>query len=163
MIKGSLMRTQEYRFVVLFIVFAITGSVANYAYFYGTLNGAYETYFPTDFALSLLSFRLLAIASLLISLIGILLRSWLGQAMSLISVVVLIGFYVVWYFEKFKWVEIQGIKPGTPKYLRTLNEVGWFRNANWWDMFVLGTVISLLVWTVVRYRTGANRAKHQLR
>lgn len=146
-------RKFETKIVLVFLIFALIGSIANFAYFYGTLRPYSEIYFPTDFDSGLLSFRFLVILCLIGCLTGILLKSIVGKTVSVLSVLIILAFYVLWYFEKFKWIHVVGINEGTPEYLKTIDEIGWFRGANEWDLVMLLFVLALMLWVIFRYKT----------
>ncbi len=86
------------------------------------------------------------------NIVGVLLKSTSGKVVSVLSILLIFGTYISWYYEKFKWLEVNGLKEGTVEYSKVFNQIGWFRGANEFDYIVLFSVIVLFIWIIFRYR-----------
>jgi hypothetical protein len=138
----------ERKIVLAVTSLLFTGSLLNYACYRFYLDAM--AYTPTDFHDLLLSIRLWVSAATLLIFIGVGLRSRWTKFVSLFSVFAVFSTYILWYFEKFEWIEGVGIQEGTPEYAKKLIEIGWFRGANAWDYIVLFSVLTLFVWLIFR-------------
>jgi len=124
----------------------LLGSIVNFVYYLGRVHTFQAIYFPTDFQQDLLGIRFLTILGSLGLVIGTVVdRIWV-KTVAIISILTVLGFYVLWYFEKFKWMQVIGLKEGTSEYLTKLEEIGWFRGGNFWDYMFLFASIALLTW-----------------
>ncbi|MGB7068228.1 MAG: hypothetical protein WBD22_01925 [Pyrinomonadaceae bacterium] len=140
----------ENRIVFALVIFVLIGSIANWAYFWGSLQTM--RYFPTEFHEELLSLRFCVSIGFLILLIGILSKRLWGKILSIASLLLISVFYAHWFFEKYRWLEGRGKTEGTIEYTDSLGEIGWFRDANSWDYVALFAVLFFLVWTLFKLK-----------
>lgn len=141
----------EVKFVLLFLILAFSGSVINWAFYYGTLRINTEIYFPTDFQQDLLGIRFMVCLGLLCNIVSVFFERIWSKILSLGAISVVLAFYVLWYFEKFKWIAVVGVSEGTDEYANMISSIGWFREANWWDIFILGFDLLMLLWFICRF------------
>jgi len=140
----------ETKIVLTFSMVALLGSVGNWAFYWGYLRTM--PYVSTDFHQDLLGIRFIVCAGFLFCFIGFMSQRLWGKIVSIVSMLLILGFYVLWYFEKFRWIEIIGIRDGTAEYSNKLAEIGWFRDANSWDYVVLFAATMLLCWGTIQLK-----------
>lgn len=153
--KGSTSIDKETKLVLFLLALLFIISIANYAYYRGTLYAHLD--YLTDFHANLLGHRLAVIFGLLICFIGIWVKRLRGKVISLLSTLIILALYLFWYYEKFKWFEVAGLKDGSVEYTNRLNEIGWFRGANQWDFIVLFSVLVLMFWIIFRYKNNYSK------
>lgn len=133
--------------------FLVLGGVANTFFYWGYLIALSEMKIhPTEFHENLLGLRFLVVLGLIIFTSGFFLRRRVGFLVSTVSLIILSLFYVLWYREKFQWLEGIGFQAGSHNYAEKLVEIGWFRGSNEWDLIVLFFLPILLVASLILQR-----------
>ena len=128
----------------------VTSSISVYLYYnyYSNLP-----VLPTDFHDKLLSVRigiLILVLGIAIGLFSHSIESIKGRLIIIFLTMVSFLIYADWYFEKFKWLDIIGLKENNPQYYATLNKIGWLRNANFFDYFVLWGILVIFAWVLCK-------------
>jgi hypothetical protein len=132
-------------------------SLANALYYY------YEIVLPNyntlgDHHFLLYRGRVWVTISLVLLALGIWLRRLAGKILGMLSILLIFYFYLVWYFEKFRWLAVTGIYEGTDQYSKAVNEIGLFRGANGIDFLLITLTVCVFFWIILRYPRNTGRA-----
>jgi hypothetical protein len=142
----------ESKIVIACLVIIFTISVGMFTYFLGSLNPISGKYLITDFHNEMIKIHFIILLGLITCSIGFFLRTFLGKVTTIGSIFLILSIYVWWYFEKFTYIRrAYGVDENSDKYNDVLNQLGLFRGANEWDVFVLMFILILFVWVLFRY------------
>ncbi len=152
----GLAMNSEPKFVLGIVFLCMILSSANFLYYRDSLSA--HLHYLTDYHSSLLGLRLFVTFLLFVVFIGIWMRRFLWKILALSALVGIVAFYVSWYFDKFKWLNVSGVYEGTPQYTERLKEIGYFRGANDIDYLIFFLAIIFFFWTLLRYDAMASES-----
>jgi len=109
------------------------------------------------------SFLLITFA-LFLSAAGLWSRRLLGLVLSLVSLLALIGVYLLWYRATLSIIEMYGAKTFSGLRDQQQHLLSLYQ-ASWWDIVVLGIALLVIVWEVVtlgRVLWSSKNVKHKI-
>ena len=131
---------------------ALVGSITTTIFFIAATLPYHHEYVPFDFYEMMVKIHAIVSAGFAGCLIGFFFRSFWGKFLSLISSFLILAVYLWWYFEKFRWMDVTGLISGSAEYAKRLEQIGFFREANIFDIFLFFFAVALVIWFIFRFR-----------